>query len=312
MSKTRKLVDVYQMITDMIIEQLEKGTVPWARPWNGPGGFPKNLISGRGYRGINLFVLGHFASVYGSPYFLTFNQAKRLGGNVKKGSKGIPVVYWKFLIYKDKNGDDDADGKTIPMLKHFTVFNLNQVENMPEKYLPKEEEESTIVFNPIAVAEDFVNGWTDCPEIRHGGNRAYYSAANYVQMPDQESFKASERYYSTLFHELVHATGHSDHLGRHAMQASHQFGSKDYSFEELVAEMGSGYVAGLLGIDNDIEQSASYINGWLKTFKADKKVLMKAATQSQKAVEYMVDHQKNPELFKELFNMDIEEMEEVK
>jgi antirestriction protein ArdC len=280
-------MNVYDVINSRIMELLEQGTVPWRKPWNASINMPRN-ISGRGYRGINIFMLS--CSPYSSPYWLTFNQVQDKGGRVIKGSKSTPVIFWKWLDKDD--GENSTIGK-IPMLRYYNVFNVEQCEGI-------ESPPSTEVshpFTPIERAELILLGAPMKPEVRHGGNRACYSPSlDYIQMPQKTAFNSAEEYYGTLFHELGHATGHAKRLARKSILEPSYFGSHDYSKEELVAECCSSFVCGHAGIESSIiENSAAYIKGWLKALKNDKTLLVQAAGQAQKASDYILNFQPTEE-----------------
>ena len=274
----------YDVITDRILAQLEAGTVPWRKPWNGKAGMPKNLVSGKEYRGINVFLLHSLG--YESPYFLTFRQAKKLGGHVSKGEKGCPVVFWK-LLEVDRNDDGEATTRRVPMLRYYTVFNVAQCEGIdaPTLDVPERKHE------PVQAAQATVEAMPHRPGIVHGYTGAAYSPrTDIVRMPKPGRFESSEAYYKTLFHELTHSTGHSSRLNRNVDLKLAAFGSSDYSREELVAEMGAAFLCGETGIlDAQIGQSAAYIAGWLKALKNDRKMVVTAAAQAQKAVDFILN-----------------------
>jgi len=286
-STTKK--SVYQIITDTIIDKLEQGVVPWVKPWL--GGNPKNLISGKEYRGINLFLLAF--NSFSSPYYLTFNQAKKLGGKVKKGSKSSIVTFWKELEVKDK--DFPGELVKIPMLRYYRVFNLDQVELPALSKLPKRiqgylgEDAPTNNVKPIPAAKEMIKSWLGCPEISHEGNSACYRPElDIIAMPYVNAFSKSEEYYATLFHELVHATGHKDRLNRDGFTGRVQFGSSSYSKEELIAEMGAAFLCAQTGISEQvIDNSAAYISSWLGKLRNDPKMVVQAAGKAQKAVDHI-------------------------
>ena len=273
----------YDIITERIVAQLEAGTVPWRKPWNGKAGMPKNLKSGKEYRGINVFLLHSLG--YESPYFLTFRQAKERGGSVSRGEKGCPVVFWK-LLEVDETGDETTT-KRVPMLRYYTVFNVAQCEgiNAPTLDVPERRHE------PVQAAQATVEAMPKRPGIVHGYTGAAYSPrTDIVRMPKPGRFESSEAYYKTLFHELTHSTGHSSRLDRNVDLKLAAFGSSDYSREELVAEMGAAFLCGETGIlDAQIEQSAAYIAGWLKALKNDRKLVVTAAAQAQKAADFILN-----------------------
>jgi len=277
----------YDVITDRVISKLETGTVPWCKPWHGKAGMPKNLVSKKQYRGINVFLLHCLG--YESPYFVTFKQAKKLGGHVRKGEKGCPVVFWKQLEFKKEeteNGQTVHKVKNVPMLRYYTVFNVSQCEDIEAPALNVPERD----HSPIEKAEQIVRGMQNAPEIRHGHTGASYGPPeDVVRMPRPEVFKAGNAYYATLFHELTHSTGHSQRLDRKLDTELAPFGSPDYSREELVAEMGAAFLCGEAGIlETNIDQSAAYIDGWLRKLKNDRKLVVTAAAQAQKAADYIL------------------------
>ena len=278
----------YDVINSKIMELLESGTVPWRKTWNATSNHPKNLVSKKEYRGINIFMLACMS--YSSPYWMTFKQASEKGGHVKKGEKSTPVIFWKWLDKKDVGGDDaetvTVNGK-IPMLRYYSVFNLEQIEGIPS---PPTTETIINTFNPIERAEQIIAGMPYRPEIKHGGNSASYSPMlDYVKLPVPEAFESPEEYYSTAFHELIHSTGHTSRVGRKGILEPSYFGSHEYSKEELVAEMGASFLSGIVGIEQKIlENSAAYIHGWLKALKNDKKLLIMAAAQAQKGADYIL------------------------
>ncbi len=283
--------DIYEMVNNLIIERLEAGVVPWQMPWKTETALPQNMVYRKPYRGFNFWYLLTVTQQYDSPFFLTFKQVKELGGHVLKGEKGFPVIFWKLLDIEEKDGNVDQ----IPFLRYYTVFNLKQTEGIDESEIPAIEAHDH-EFDPIADAEQLVEFWYDSPEIKLDQSHAYYSPAkDCVGMPNSRSFFHDEQYYSTLFHELVHSTGHAKRLSRHEKLPNHQFGSRDYSQEELVAEMGAAYLCYMIGIENaTLDNSAAYIKSWIGKFKEDKKMLLIASSQAQKAVDYIIEHQSTP------------------
>lgn len=272
--------DVYQIVTDRIIQLLESGTVPWHRPWKGGNDAPRNLITRKPYRGINFFLLS--AAGFVSPFWLTFRQIEMRGGRVRKGEKSFPVVFWK--IFEE---DDNGEKKKIPFLRYHRVFNVAQCEGIETPVspgLPKK-------FNPIERCEQVVAEMPKCPVIEHGLGRAcYWPTLDRINMPEARLFESSEAYYSTLFHELTHSTGHVFRLNRKEITDPIRFGSDPYSREELVAEMGATFLCGQCEIENKtINQSASYIQNWLEQLKNDRKLVVHAAAQAQKACDFILD-----------------------
>lgn len=273
---------VYEIINKQILDKLEAGVVPWQKPWSG-GGRPMNVISKKAYKGVNVWVLSY--SEYSSPYWGTYQQWKSLGGCVAKGSKGLPVMFYKFLDSKDSEGNE----RSIPMMRYYTVFNLEQVENLPVEKIPGAMVKPT-EFEAIEACEAVIENMPNRPEITFNGQRACYSPSlDTVNMPKKETFKDSESYYSTFFHELSHSTLHEKRLNRKGTMSLGAFGSEAYSMEELIAEMSSCYISNHCGITNKvIDNSASYIANWLKVLKNDKLMVIKASSNAQKVFDYIV------------------------
>jgi antirestriction protein ArdC len=270
---------VYQLITDRIIKTLEAGTIPWRKPWSGSSG-SMNLISKKEYRGVNRFLTD--CAPFSSKYWLTFKQAKQLGGQVKKGSKSTPVIYWNMIKKQDsKTGKE----KTIPFLRYYNVFNVEQTTvEAPEESGP------TIDFQPIEKAESIVQGYKDSPEIEFKEQAAFYRPANdSINMPKPETFTSPEEYYSTLFHEMTHSTGHESRLKREGITNLNFFGSHSYSKEELVAEMGAAFLCSECKIEQKIlDNSAAYIQSWLRKLRNDNKLLISASGQAEKAAKHIL------------------------
>lgn len=276
--------DVYDRITTRICDLLEAGTVPWHKAWFCESSMPRNLISGKKYRGINSFLLG--CSDYASPHWLTFKQAKALGGNVRKGEKSTPIIFWQFLEKPDK---DTGEPVKIPMLKHYNVFNVDQCE-LPEGKVPAIPEAPSNEFTPIQLCEQLIDNMPSPPRIVHPGMQpCYQPRVDVVKMPKPELFDGAAEYYSTMFHELTHSTGHESRLKREGITNPARFGSHRYSKEELVAEMGAAFLCGHCGIENaTIDNSAAYLRHWLEVLKSDSKMVIQAAGAAQKAADYIL------------------------
>jgi antirestriction protein ArdC len=273
--------DVYQIVTDRVIALLEAGTVPWRKPWaGGDAQFPKNLVSGKEYRGVNIWLLS--CAGFSSPYWVSYKQAQARGGSVRKGEKSSIAVFWKRFETADKA---TGEKKTIPMLRYYRVFNVEQCEGVE---YPKPEARA-VTFDSIAAAESIVAAMPGPPEITHNEARAYYQRSNdRVNMPKRETFDKGEEYYSTLFHELIHATGHESRLGRLQNDKSN-FGSSTYAKEELLAEMGASYLNAQAGIvETVIDNSAAYIASWLGRLKEDRKLVVSAAAAAQRASDWIL------------------------
>ncbi len=281
--------DVYAIVTECIIQQLEQGTVPWRQPWT-DAGIPRNLISKRPYRGINVMLLSMLG--YEQNLFLTFNQLQELGGHVRKGEHGHIVVFWSYLNTAQKDQDDtepETGRKKVPYLRYYVVFNVGQCEGIPQGKVPAI---TRATLSPIPVCEQIVQEMPQRPLIRHtGGQGAFYDVMHdYVHMPLFSSFESAESYYATFMHELVHSTGHPSRLHRKDVLQMREFNMLEaYSHEELVAEIGSCYLLSFVGVTNQMEQSADYIKGWLKQLKSDTKFIFSAATQAQKATDFILN-----------------------
>jgi len=280
--------DVYQIVTDRIVELLEKGVAPWRKPWNDAETFlpPCNLVSGKEYSGINHFLLN--ACPYENPYWLTYKQAQERGGHVRKGEKGMPVIFWKMYEKEDAQTEDGK--RVLPVLRYYTVFNAEQCEDIETPDVPKVQ---TYHQKPIEEAEAVQLAMPNRPVVEFGGGRAYYSPlADTVRVPEINRYQKREEFYSTLFHELGHATGHESRLCRPGVTEAHYFGDPTYSKEELVAEMTAAFLCAHCRIATaTLENSAAYLQGWIKTLKGDKKLAVTAAGQAKKAADYILGKQ---------------------
>lgn len=263
---------IAQSITDNVIKSLESGVAPWVKPWNSHGvDAPYNPISKRYYNGINFIQL---SMMPGSTHnWVTYKQAQSVGAQVRKGSKGVPVIYFSPLEVQDQVTNEI---KKIPMLKTYTVFNADQVDGLE---LPAPAERN--MNESIASCEAFIKAQR--AEFKHGGNRAFYvPSLDYIQLPELDQFKSSADYYATALHELSHWTGHESRLDR---KISNKFGNEAYAFEELVAELGSAMLCAHNKIDGQL-QHASYIASWLKVLNDDPKNILKASALAQKILDY--------------------------
>lgn len=291
-TENRERLDPYQFVTDMIVGHLEKGVVPWRCPWNREVGRPRNFHTGKTYRGVNLLMLGWRG--FASPYWLTFQQVKTLGGSVRKGERGSIVVKWGSFKDKEAQPDEQAeDGKKKAKfyLKEYTVFNAAQTEGIQfpavngKPHMPEEKR--------VEVAEEMVANMPQRPNIMEGQrDMAFYKpSTDTIHMPAFGSFESAEAYHLTLFHELCHATGHESRLNRKTLVETDGFGGKVYSQEELVAEMGAAYLAMEADIvAEDHAQSAAYIQSWLDVLREPdhKRWLVFAATQAAKAADFVL------------------------
>lgn len=269
----------YDRITERIIELLEQGTVPWHKPWKAKTAWPRNLVTKKPYRGVNVFLL--LSMSYESPFWLTFNQAQEHGGSIRKGEKACPVVFWKRLEIEDEQTGVE---QRIPLLRIYHVFNTAQCEGL--KALPATDDLVVSVTKPAEIVAHMPHP----PVIKHGMVRAFYSpSGDEVGMPNRERFESEAGYFAALFHELVHSTGHKSRLHRATLVENTGFGSDPYSREELIAELGSAFLCGYADIvERTIDNSAAYLEGWLKQLKNDRTLVVQAAAQAQKAADYII------------------------
>ncbi len=277
--------DVYTIVTDRIIEHLEKGVIPWRQPWT-EAGLPKNLITKRQYRGINIWLL---ATLHHSQnYFLTFKQVKELGGSVKQGEKSCPVIYWNWV---EKENKETGKKEQVPFLRYYNVFNISQTEGIPKDKLPPVIESNN---DPIKSCEEIIAGMPKRPDIRHKEHQAFYNPKeDFVNMPESKTFIDSESYYATLFHELVHSTGHTERLNRKEIMGMKSMYSEDYAIEELTAEMGASYLKSYSGIPIEkIDNNVAYIEHWLGRLKKDKRLIVYASARAQQAMDYILNIKK--------------------
>jgi antirestriction protein ArdC len=273
---------VYQIVTEQIIKQLEAGVAPWRKPWRTEA--PCNLLSGKEYRGINPFLLAPRG--YGSRYWLTFNQANRLGGHVRKGEHSSIVTFWKIGQEKLVKSADGTEHKTRPfLLRYYRVFNVEQTEGIAEKLgLGK----ASPRIPSLDECEAIVSGMPNRPAITQDGRAWYRPSTDTVGIPARTAFDSAEFYFATLFHELAHSTGHASRIGREGIEQLNTFGSESYSKEELVAEMGASMLCGVAGIaPRTIENSAAYLKTWIECLRGDSKLIVSAASAAQRAADYI-------------------------
>lgn len=264
---------VQQAITAKIIEHLENGVIPWKKPFNSDDVI--NSVSKKAYRGINPFLLN--MAGFESGEWMTFKQAKDKGGSVKKGEKGTRIIYFN-LFEKD-------DGTKIPVLKNYTVFNIEQTD-LPNEF--KKIKKNNVIEN----CENIVKTYPGRPAIKKG-KPSYELQRDVVNMPHIDAFINSQSYYSTLFHEYGHSTGHINRLNRKGITEYDRFGSEKYAKEELIAEFTAAMLCGEAGIDEmTVENSAAYIQSWIKRLKEDDNLIITAASQAQKAADYILNIKK--------------------
>lgn len=267
-------IDIYEVVTNQIIEKLEQGVIPWRKPWTNANAV--NWKTQKPYRGINTMLLE--SGEYG-----TFAQIKEAGGKVRKGEKGHLIVFWKWI---EKEDQETGEIDKVPMLRYYIVFEINtQCEGLESK-----RNTETYEHDPVEEAEKVIKGYINCPSYSFKPGEAYYiPAKDHINVPPMKDFRNVDEYYSTFFHEMVHSTGHASRLNRKGIIEKASFGTETYSKEELVAEMGAAMLCGVAGIDNStLENSASYIQSWLRALKDDKRLVVTAAAQSQKASDFIL------------------------
>lgn len=271
---------VYEIVTEKIITQLESGVAPWRKPWRTQE--PCNLVSQKPYRGINTFLLA--AQAMPSRYWLTFKQAANLGGHIRKGEHSSMVVFWN--VGKEKLNEKTGKKSTPFLLRYYSVFNLSQTEGIAVKLGLAEA--SARPVPDIEACERIVSAMPHAPAIERSNAAWYRPRTDTVGIPSKTEFSKSEEYYSTLFHELTHSTGHPSRVGREGIMEHNQFGGVDYSKEELIAEMGAAMLCGITGIaPATLENSAAYLRSWIDALHGDSRLLVSAASQAQKAADYI-------------------------
>ena len=276
-------MNVYEIVTNRIIEQLEKGVVPWQRPWTGVRSGAHNRVSGKPYSLLNQMLLKRDGE------YATFKQWAELGGRIRKREKAETVVFWKIQQVTEKNEDGEEVKKSLPLLRYYNVFHVSQVDGVEPK-----ETAALAEGEPIEAAEkvkEDYKGREHIEIIETISNKAYYSpSGDYIKVPCKEQYTAIEEFYSTLFHEMVHSTGHKSRLNRLEAGAAAHFGGKDYSKEELVAEIGSASLLNMLGIETakTFNNSAAYIHSWIKVLKDDTRFIVSASSRAEKAVNFIM------------------------
>ena len=282
--------DVYQEVTDAILAALDAGTVPWRNPI-ASAGFPRNLASGREYRGVNLFLLAMAAlsKGYDGPWWLTFKQARARGGSVRRGEKGTQIVFWKLLKKEELNAAGETEEVKLPVLRFYTVFNAAQCDGIAVPATPE-----TLVrhHEPVEECDAIARSYCERSGVQvvHGSKRAVYDyLTDAVTLPYPRHFESAEEYHGTLFHELAHSTGHPSRLARRRSGELVAFGSTPYGREELIAECAAAFVSAAAGIGpRTIANQAAYIAGWQRTIRADKRVVVLAAAAGQRAADLIL------------------------
>lgn len=277
---------VYEMITERIIEQLENGVIPWQKPWSGTHNGAYNRISNKPYSLLNQMILKH------NGEYATFKQWSDLGGKIRKGEKSEVVTFWKIQPYEDENENGEKVIKQIPLLRYYNVFHISQVDGVEPK-----EQLKISDLEPIEEAEKIKTDYMNREHLKifeKVTNDAFYlPIQDYIQVPCKEQYQDIEEFYSTLFHEMIHSTGHKSRLNRPDMQGIVRHGSEKYSKEELTAELGSAMIINILGIETEksFKNSSGYIQDWLQVLKNDNKFIVSASSKAEKAVKYILNEQ---------------------
>src|SRR2546421_7817238 len=276
--------DLYAEVSAKIIAELERGAAPWVKPWSvRPGqNTPRNAVTNRPYSGCNVILLWLARSRgWATPRFLTFKQALEAGGNVRKGEHGIKVFFVKQLQIKEGDGEE-TETRLVPMLREYTVFNVDQCENLPDSI---KAGKPIRVRNPDTrddLADAFLK--STAADIREGHGEAYYvPSRDFISMPAFAGFKGADHFYNVAFHELTHWTAHKSRLDR---DLKNRFGSRQYAAEELIAELGAAFLCAEFGFDGDI-RSAGYIASWIELLQADKRAFFTACSRASKAADYL-------------------------
>ena len=287
MKTSSQKVDIYARVTDQIVATLEAGARPWCQPWkSNTGTLSRPLrLNGIPYRGINVLLLWSEAQEKGycGSTWMTYKQAQELGANVRKGEHGTMVVYANTMTRTETDDRGDEVEQSIPFLKAYTVFNIQQIENLPADLAPQKADVAS-TMQLMEEPEAFFSATG--ASFRHGGSRAFFARGpDFIQLPDPDSFRDSASYVAIKAHELAHWTGHKDRLAR---EFGLRFGDAAYAFEELVAELSSAFLCADMGISVEPrEDHAAYLSSWLQVLKQDKRAIFSAAAHAQKAVDFL-------------------------
>jgi antirestriction protein ArdC len=291
-------MDVYGIVTEKIVGLLEQEVVPWRKPW-ATGGLPRNLVTRKPYRGVNLLLLS--ATKYLSPYWATMRQINELGGRVRKGEESTLIVYWQIRDAPEKpEGLKNNDAKGEPqrrfLLRYYRTWNLDQCE-MPQAVVDKLPRIETHQHEPIAAAERIIAGMPNPPIIQRGGSQAFYSpVTDHITLPPRELFESAEAEAAVTFHEIAHATGAPQRLNRASITDAAPFSSPVYASEELIAEISAAFLCAESGISTAVlTNQAAYVSGWLKALRDDRRLVVHAAAHAQHATDYILGRAaKNP------------------
>lgn len=279
-------MNVYEMVTERIMEQLEKGVIPWQKPWTGTKNGAYNRVSRKPYSVLNQMLLQH------SGEYATFKQWTEAGGRIRKGAKSEIVTFWKMQFIEEEEEDGTKVKKQIPLLRYYHVFHISQIDGVkPTEKMEMELHE----LEPIEDAERVKIAYMERENLKiyeEITDRAFYSPTlDYIEIPCKEQYRNIEEFYSTLFHEMIHSTGHYTRLNRLESGESARFGSAIYSKEELIAEVGSAMILNRLGIETEktFNNSTAYIQSWLRVLRNDNKFIVSASSRAEKAVQYIMN-----------------------
>ena len=283
--------DLYAEVTARMVDALETGVVPWRKPWTSMGAH-RNLVSGREYHGINVFLtaLSAMRGEYAYPLWVTMKQANQMGGRIRAGERGTMVVFWEPRIDVRKNDAGEEEKVRRLVFKKYYVWNVEQVDGLalPEQPAPRGAEVHE-------EAEKIWTGYLDRPRLVHTGSHAFYAAAlDMIAMPPKPTFESTGAYYQVLFHEAVHSTGAKKRLNRATLTQAGKFGDENYSQEELVAEMGGAMLLARAGLEPAYENSGAYLRGWLKALNDDKRLVVVAAQAAEKAARFVLGERTSP------------------
>ena len=277
--------DLYAEVSARIVAELELGAAPWVKPWSATPGAntPCNAVSDRHYSGCNVVLLWMAqAAGYRAPRFLTFKQTLELGGNVRKGEHGTKVYFVKQLQVHDKGADDETATRLVPMMREYTVFNIDQCENLPDSVTTGKPIRVRNADTRDELADAFLH--STGADIREGhGEACYVPSRDFISMPAFGAFKGADHFYNVAFHELTHWTAHKSRLDR---DLKNRFASRNYAAEELIAELGAAFLCAEFGFDGDV-RNAGYIGPWVELLKADKRAFFTACSQASKAADYL-------------------------
>jgi antirestriction protein ArdC len=288
--------DVYEMVTKKVLEALEKGTVPWRKPWAATLGLPFSMSTKKHYRGVNIWLLLLAAedNGYQSRWWGTYKKVEELGGHVRKGEHGTVVTFWrsykKWVEDEENPGEKKLERRFV--LRYYRVFNAEQADWDEGSKRPVDEADTRTPVERDEAADEMLRHYLDGgPSLRHAGDRAYYvPATDSITLPPVDAFDSTAEFYSTAFHEVGHSTGHPTRLDRKGIAQFDHFGSEKYSKEELVAEMTAAMLLGVAGLDTPatVENSGAYLRHWSEKLREDPKLLIHAAAQAQHAADYVL------------------------